>query len=98
MKDEDGLEVLEILDGEEIQGGKEIFVGIFGGAGVDVDDGVVLVGAGDEINQIEDDFLDGVGLSGPDDDVEAVVAGVVQLGAEGGVGFDEDDHFVGRFL
>ena len=27
-----------------------------------------------------------------------MVTGVVQLGAEGGVRFDKDDHFVGRFL
>ena len=50
MKNEDSFEVLEILDGEQIEGGEEVFVGIFGGTSVDVDDGVVLVGAGDEID------------------------------------------------
>ena len=50
VKNEDSFEVLEILDGEQIKGGEEVFVGIFGGTSVDVDDGVVLVGAGDEID------------------------------------------------
>ena len=47
------------------------------------------------MHDVEHDPLEALGLSGPHDNVKPLVAAVVELGAEGSVGFDTDDHLVG---
>ena len=85
----------EILDGEEIEGSEEVLVGNFIGQSVDIDDSVILVGSGDEVDKVEDDFFDAVGLFDGQDEVEAVIAGIVEFRTEGGMGSNTDNHAVG---
>lgn len=90
--------MFEVLERKELCHFHEVIVGVLVGTRVDEYDGVGFLGPGNEVNDVQDNLLDAAGLPCSDYDIVTDVPGVVELGTEGGVRQDRNDHFVGRLF